>query len=557
MNIRQTRETAEGLSADRSMKTALVILTKNAERSGLWTDVLDAVDSQTFRPDLKLIADSGSSDGTRAAAEERRWQIRTVRPQWFDHGLTRTRILRKLAREGFDTTVFLSQDVVPAAPDALEKLVGYLRKNRLAGCYGRQIGRPGHATQDAWQRARFYPAVSDIRDRTNGGMPGPVPDCFFSNAFAAWDIREALKAGGFPRTGFGEDTILAEKILASGGRTGYCAEATAFHEHAETAASLFARGVRIGILHRLHPEIAERVRASSKLFRKERPPARAILPCCIKLSGYVSGCFPQYAIPALIFLLMWIFLIPGILLYDFPMRDVIGRYAPMAEAFAHGDWRYAFHPRIPPLLPVCAGALLAILPCGAYTACRLASGLLLTLSVFPLFAGCRRIYGLANAAISTLLFATTCYLIRLGYYGVREAGSVLGVTLLFLAAARLREDRRSKAGFFWFAAGETVLLCNRGDTALAAACAFAVLFLWDWIRNRHPLRSLLTGLTILFCISPVLYRNYRMIGSPVLDFRQANILRKLEKRLPLLRRLRNESPEMPMEQAGKKEADHE
>ena len=534
------------------MKTALVILTKNAERRGFWTELLDAVDAQTFRPDLKLIADSGSSDRTLALASERNWSSLSLRPRWFDHGLTRTRLLRRLARGGFDTVIFLSQDVVPASPDSLEKLVGFLRKEHLAGCYGRQTARPGRLTSDAWQRARCYPPVSDVRGgpgpRTS--PPGLLPDCFFSNAFAVWDIPQALQAGGFPRTGFGEDTLLAGKILESGGRIGYCAEAAAYHEHGETVRSLFTRGVQVGNLHRLHPEILRNLRHSSGAVRPARPPLRVIPSLCVKLLGYGAGRFPQIAIPWLVFLLLWLLLIPGILLYDFPMRDVAGRYAPMADAFARGDWRYAFHPRTPPLLPVCAGLLMKLFSCGPFRACQLASGLFLTLSVFPLFAGCRRVYGLANAAISVLLFSSVCYLIRLGYFGLRETGTIFGISLLFLAAASLRSSRTSFAGFLWFALGETVLLCNRGDIALSALCAYAVLFLWDWIRNRHPLRSLLAGLLILLAVSPVLYVNYRMTGYPVMEFRHAVIIRKLEKHMPWIRCLRNDSSETPLDDGG-------
>ena len=44
--------------------------------------------------------------------------------------------------------------------------------------------------------------------------------------------------------------------------------------------------------------------------------------------------------------------LPMILFDNLIVRDVATRYAPMAEAFARGDWHNAFHHRIPPLFTI-------------------------------------------------------------------------------------------------------------------------------------------------------------------------------------------------------------
>lgn len=66
-----------------------------------------------------------------------------------------------------------------------------------------------------------------------------------------------------------------------------------------------------------------------------------------------------YKTPAGLFLCFILFsviaYVPLLCLTDIPVRDVAHRYAQMADAFARGDFSYAFHPVVSPsiqLLPV-------------------------------------------------------------------------------------------------------------------------------------------------------------------------------------------------------------
>lgn len=61
--------------------------------------------------------------------------------------------------------------------------------------------------------------------------------------------------------------------------------------------------------------------------------------------------------PGMLFVAALLLTVLPVLLTGQPMRDVAARYAPMARAFAEGDWAFAFHPRIPPLFPLFAGVL--------------------------------------------------------------------------------------------------------------------------------------------------------------------------------------------------------
>ena len=131
------------------MKCAVVIPALNAVRRGFFRNVLSSLEAQTFHFDLKVIVDSASADQTRALAEAYGWKCIGIRRKNFNHGLVRTRMLRYLHGRGFDTVVFLSQDVVPTAPDTLEKLIHFLWDHDIAGCYGRQISLHEHSL-NAW-----------------------------------------------------------------------------------------------------------------------------------------------------------------------------------------------------------------------------------------------------------------------------------------------------------------------------------------------------------------------------------------------------------------------
>ena len=75
-----------------------------------------------------------------------------------------------------------------------------------------------------------------------------------------------------------------------------------------------------------------------------------------------------------------------------PSLDVAGRYAPMADALAAGEWRYAFHPRVSPLLPVLGGVFSFLSGWSGFAGVKIAASLLFALAVFPLFALFKRVF---------------------------------------------------------------------------------------------------------------------------------------------------------------------
>lgn len=521
-------------------KTALVIPTLNAVQRGVWDEVLSSVAKQDIPNLLKIIVDSTSDDDTCSVASQYGWRIFKITRTKFNHGDTRNRICKILQKKGIKNVIFMSQDVILTHPSSLSILLKYLDDNSISGCYGKQIST-NENTLNGWQRQRCYPDESNIRNFQNLAVDG-LNSVFFSNAFSIWKIADIVKYGGFTRTNFGEDTLMALSVLKASGRIGYCAEAIVKHEHSNAFVDLFLRGWQIGDFHKNHPELQRIICQSKRNIRISSIPISIFFPLAIKGLGYLFGRFRDIMLPLILFCLVWILALPAILWSDIPKPDIAARYAPMAEAFAEGNLQFAFHPRVTPLLPVVAGLIAWFCNCSGFMACKLASTLFLSASVLPLWRACKNVYGTAVAFVSGLIFASSAYLLRLGYYGVRETGSILGASMLLYAAAVLYQKHISLKGWIYFILGEVLLLTSRGDMALFALVAFIVFLLLDCVKNHFPVRSFVSGVIILVLLAPLLCYNYVMIGYPVPEVRHAVVMKKIINRVPFFSFLENTTP---------------
>lgn len=225
--------------------TALVVPTLNPGVSfKLW---LEALGRQTVQPDQRLLIDSASTDHTISLALEAGFRVRSIRREDFSHGGTRQLAADSLAEA--DIIIFLTQDAVLADSRALERLIAAFRDPQVAAAYGRQLPRPGADPIEAHARHFNYPACSHVRSRHD--IPNLGIKCsFLSNSFAGWRRKALLEIGGFPKhTIQNEDAWVASKLVLSGYRIAYCAEATVFHSHCHTWRQELKRYFDIGVFH--------------------------------------------------------------------------------------------------------------------------------------------------------------------------------------------------------------------------------------------------------------------------------------------------------------------
>jgi rhamnosyltransferase len=226
-------------------KVGLVVPTLNA--GSLWESWLKAFEQQTRKPDCLLVIDSSSSDDTVALARAHGFDVRVIPKPEFNHGGTRQLGVNVLSV--VDIIVFLTQDALLASPDAIEKLLAAFENERIGAAYGRQLPHRNAGPIAAHARLFNYPAESQLRsleDRKHFG----IKTVFISNSFAAYRRSALMQAGGFPLdTIMNEDTYVAGKMLVSGWKIAYCADAQVFHSHDYSFLDEFKRYFDIGVFH--------------------------------------------------------------------------------------------------------------------------------------------------------------------------------------------------------------------------------------------------------------------------------------------------------------------
>lgn len=281
------------------MRTALIIPTRNA---GPHLDrLLPALASQSLQPDQFLVVDSSSSDDSVARLRAFGARVEVIPASQFNHGGTRQWASQQVDA---DVLIYLTQDAIPADPQALATLRDELLAEPDIGvAYGRQLPHP-RAGLLASQARRFnYPPQGRTKRLTDAAELG-IKTCFSSDSFAAYR-RSALEAvGGFPMDVIGsEDAYVAGKLLLAGHAVRYAASACVQHSHDYRLLEEFRRYFDIGTFYGRERWIAEAfgraggegkryllaeiaaLRAAGALWRLPE----VLLRSALKLVGYKLG----------------------------------------------------------------------------------------------------------------------------------------------------------------------------------------------------------------------------------------------------------------------------
>lgn len=281
---------------------SLIIPTLNAERyiSGL----LNSINEQTVKVDEVLLVDSSSIDNTQGIAKSFGAKIITINKNDFNHGGTRNFAVKQVRG---DILVFLTQDAIFASREALSNLIGCFADLKVGAAYGRQLPRQGANAIEAHARLFNYPATSQVKSMTDAPRFG-IKTIFFSNSFAAYRRHALKEVTGFPNnTILNEDTYVAAKMLLSGWKVTYCAEAMVFHSHNYGFIEEFKRYFDIGVFHATQPWIRQTfgqaedegkryIRSELKYLWNKNPMLipSALWRTVLKLSGYNLGGIERY-----------------------------------------------------------------------------------------------------------------------------------------------------------------------------------------------------------------------------------------------------------------------
>jgi rhamnosyltransferase len=205
---------------------------------------LAAIAEQALDSEIEVVVlDSGSTDGSVAAAARRGARVIEIPPEEFHHGATRNVGAESASGE---LLVFLSQDAEPVGRDWLATLIAPLEADQVAGVYGRQVARADAVPPESF----FLDFVYGPEPRRHRLAPGSEPSMeatMFSNA------NSAIRRRAWEEHPFAADLIMSEdqdwsrRALEAGWSTVYEPRAVVRHSHPYTVRDAFKRFFDSGV----------------------------------------------------------------------------------------------------------------------------------------------------------------------------------------------------------------------------------------------------------------------------------------------------------------------
>ncbi len=193
-----------------------------------------------------------------------RVKITHIRKEEFDHGGTRH---MGAMQSKADFVVFMTQDALPANDRMLEELMRPFEDPQVAASYGRQLPASDCNLIERYTREFNYPAESRVKSLKDLETLG-IKTYFCSDVCAAYRKTVYDSLGGFEeKTIFNEDMIMAARMIHSGAKVAYAAEAKVIHSHNYSCMQQLKRNFDLAVSQAEHPDIFENVRSESEGIR--------------------------------------------------------------------------------------------------------------------------------------------------------------------------------------------------------------------------------------------------------------------------------------------------
>ena len=237
--------------------------------------------------------------GRRYENAGRYFEVINVSAREFDHGGTRNAGAKCSTA---DYLLYMTMDAMPADEHLIEKMLKAFDETGVAAVYARQLPYENASESEKFSRQFNYPAASGVKSKEDLGRLG-IKTYFCSNACAMYNREVFEKLGRFPKNMiFNEDMVFAHRIIESGYKIAYAADAEVYHSHNYTNMQQFHRNFDLAVSQAMHPEVFEGissetegksyVREAFSFFREEGKPL-AFIPfsvmCAFRLAGYKLG----------------------------------------------------------------------------------------------------------------------------------------------------------------------------------------------------------------------------------------------------------------------------
>lgn len=267
----------------------------------LWPQVMHGYDSQTAKPSQALVISSGASPADLVLAENTGFVCLSIPTSAFDHGATRQLAVTSCSQSS-EIIVFLTQDAILCDKDSLRNLLRAFNDPSVGAAWGRQLPHQNATAIAAHARHYNYPIQSRCVGAEDIERLG-IKSAFCSNSFAAYRISALQKVGGFLSPAVhGEDMHAAGRLLSTGYRIAYVADAVVAHSHNYSPWQELCRYFDTGAFHAENPWLLEQfgtpsgdgrrfVRSELRYLWQHAPWSipRAVLSTVGKLLGYRLG----------------------------------------------------------------------------------------------------------------------------------------------------------------------------------------------------------------------------------------------------------------------------
>lgn len=221
-----------------------------------WREAAMALHAALPDPSLVVVVDSASSDGSDRVALENGFELERIDARTFNHGSTRQMAVDRWCAGG-EFVIFLTQDAVLEGAQTLKSLLSAFADDAVGAAYGRQLPHVGASPFEAHMVLFNYGSDSETRSLADAARLG-IKAAYISNSFGAYRTSALRACGGFPsHLILGEDTFVAVKLLLSGWKVRYCADARVRHSHAYSICQESQRYFDFGVLHAQLPELMQ------------------------------------------------------------------------------------------------------------------------------------------------------------------------------------------------------------------------------------------------------------------------------------------------------------
>lgn len=219
-----------------------------------WREAAAALRAAFPDPSIVAVVDSGSNDGSDRVAVDSGFELQRIDPRTFNHGSTRQMAVERFCT-GKEFAIFLTHDAVLEDARSIAELLGAFSDPLVGAAYGRQLPHRQAGPFEAHMVLFNYGTASETRSLADAPRLG-IKAAYISNSFGAYRLAALRACGGFPsHLILGEDTCVAVKMLLSGWKVRYCAEARVRHSHTYTIAQETQRYFDFGVLHSQLPEL--------------------------------------------------------------------------------------------------------------------------------------------------------------------------------------------------------------------------------------------------------------------------------------------------------------